>query len=443
MSKVDKTVVLPKTLNTQGQIDNLSMKIAFVIPWYGKDVGGGAESACRSLVTSLHKIRPDIKVDIITTALKSFANDWNNNVWEEKMYDDEGINVYRFKAKPVSRKLFHKINFNKLMPQTVEDLWTHEKPKSPLTPFSWFWERFYLRHMIISQSMSRFLRKSFHEYDYFFFMPYMFATTYYGSLAVKGKAVIVPCLHNERYAYMNIFQNMMKKATATMFWVHAEQRLANKLYHIDAEKQCLIGAIVDTKPLKGDSARFRQKFNVKAPFMLYAGRKIVGKGVPEMVEYFLTLKNRHASTPFIKDLKLVLIGKGDLEYPSTKYPDIIDLGFVSEQEKQDAYAAATVFCLPSRMESFSIVIMESWLQGVPVMVHDGCEVTRDHVLQSNGGLTYNTQESFIKAVEFMATHPEKAKKMGAEGRSYVIDNYSPERIVEKFVTFLAKLKGSR
>jgi glycosyltransferase involved in cell wall biosynthesis len=43
------------------------------------------------------------------------------------------------------------------------------------------------------------------------------------------------------------------------------------------------------------------------------------------------------------------------------------LGFVSEEEKRDLLAAGDVFCLPSCTDSFGIVYLEAWANGVPVV----------------------------------------------------------------------------
>ena len=106
---------------------------------------------------------------------------------------------------------------------------------------------------------------------------------------------------------------------------------------------------------------------MKTDFILYAGRKEAGKNVPLLIDFFARYKKHRKN-----ELKLVLIGSGTIEIPSENRSDIIDLGFVPLQDKYDAYAAATFLCQPSLNESFSIVIMESWLCKSPVLVHAKC-----------------------------------------------------------------------
>jgi glycosyltransferase involved in cell wall biosynthesis len=46
---------------------------------------------------------------------------------------------------------------------------------------------------------------------------------------------------------------------------------------------------------------------------------------------------------------------------------MLKLGFVSDEEKRDAYAACTVFAMPSRTDTFGIVYLEAWLYDKPVI----------------------------------------------------------------------------
>ena len=95
------------------------MKIAFVSPWYGKNAAGGAEAECRSLVMGLRDLRPDIEVEVLTTCLKEFAADWNENVHKEGQTTEDGVTIRRFTATRENRRLFGFINGRYLMGHSV------------------------------------------------------------------------------------------------------------------------------------------------------------------------------------------------------------------------------------------------------------------------------------------------------------------------------------
>ena len=208
---------------------------------------------------------------------------------------------------------------------------------------------------------------------------------------------------------------------------------ALRLYGVEGERFATFGIGMDTD-WTFDAQRFRKKHGIDSPFILYAGRKDEGKGVNILIRNFMEYKQYHDD-----DLKLVLIGGGQIEIPDPY--NILDLGFVDQQDKYDAYGAASIFCNPSRNESFSFVIMESWLAGRPVLVNGECDVTRDFVHQNNGGLYYESYPEFEKCVEYLLSHEGIAAQMGKNGRKYVRGHFAWDIIIDKYKKYFG-LEGA-
>ncbi len=386
------------------------MKIAFVIPWYG-DIPGGAETECRQTAEKLQKSGLD--VEILTTCVKQFLSDWNTDHYSEGTYKENGITVRRFSVRKRDTKKFDQVNF-KLM------------NNCRISPIE---EQIYIENMINSDDLYSYIRDHGNEYDHFFFIPYMFGTTYYGSLIHPEKSILIPCLHDESYAYMDIFKKMFKDVKAVIYNSEPEKELANRIYDIKGH-QIVMGAGMDTD-ISYNAQRFRDKFGIKNEFLLYAGRRDSGKNVSLLMEYFARYKESYGG-----NLKLVLIGKGELTVPKEHMHDIIDLGFVPLEDKFDAYAAATLFCMPSTNESFSIVIMEAWLCGTPVLVHADCAVTKDHCIKSNGGLYFSNYDEFEECLKYFLTDPTKRDLIAQNGKEYVIRNYSWETVIRRYEKLL-------
>jgi len=254
----------------------------------------------------------------------------------------------------------------------------------------------------------------------------MFGTTVSGSQIHPEKSILIPCLHNESYAHMKIYQSMFSNVGRIIYHTDEEKNIAHQIYKIGG-KEYTLGEGVDTNILS-DPQRFVSKYNIDAPFVLYAGRRDAGKNVDQLVKFFCQYKERHAT-----DLKLILIGKGFSPIPIEHQKDIIDLGFVPVQDKYDAYGAATLFCLPSFNESFSLVIMEAWLCLAPVLVHGRCTVTRSHCMRSNGGLYYDDYDEFEACLSFILRNPHISDQMAHNGRRYVIENYGWNKIVSEYI----------
>ncbi len=413
------------------------MRLAFVIPWYGPELGGGAEQVCRELALGTARRYPSIEVHVLTTALRAFAESWNENVYREGEHEDEGVvRVHRFNARPARRWLFSQINRRVLTrPPAARD--STRRPRPPLP--AWL-EPWYLSKMVQSPGLEAYLRAAAGRYDWLVFLPYLYGTTVAGMRIAPERAVMIPCLHDERYAYLRCYEAALAAAQGLLFHVRAEQRLANRLYRLRPERQLVLGAAVDTDPPRGDAERFRRRFGVRAPFLLYAGRRIVEKNVPYLVE---CVRRARKLAPSLRDLELVLIGPGDLSHPRERHPHVRDLGFVSAEDKHDAYAAALALCQPSLNESFSIVLMEAWLQGTPCLVAAQCEVTRDHVADSGGGLTFADAGELAAAVARLHADAGLRAAMAARGRAYVLANYDRARVLDRFVAFLDRLRGTQ
>ena len=126
----------------------------------------------------------------------------------------------------------------------------------------------------------------------------------------------------------------------------------------------------------GDGRRLRQRLGLGAePIVLFVGRRDEYKG------YDVLLQAMRAVWPLHADARLLVCGPG--EAPSTDLdPRVRDLGSVDEVTKADAYAAADVFCLPSKFESFGLAYVEAWSYGLPVVGGDSpavAELVRDGV----------------------------------------------------------------
>jgi glycosyltransferase involved in cell wall biosynthesis len=408
------------------------MKVAFVTPWYGEDIPGGAESECRKTALNLKKAGVD--VEILTTCVKDFHNDWSRNYHEEKDYEIEGLTVRRFLVKKRNAVAFDTVNL-KLM--NCDRSLLSSEPNVVRSPVSPEEEKIFIQEMINSPNLYGYIGKHDDRYDLFIFIPYMFGTTYYGSAICPNKSIIIPCLHDESYAYMTVYREMFRESCAIVFHAESEQRLAKKLYDITDERSFLIGEGVDSD-FSFEGARFRKKYGIEGPFILYAGRKDSTKNVPLLTEYF---SQYIAKNP--REWGLVLIGPGYTEPKCEKGDAIIDLGFVPLQDKYDAYDASSLLCQPSVNESFSLVIMESWLTSTPVLVHGDGQVTKEHCLSSGGGLVFSDYNTFKRHIDFIISNPHIAKQMGKAGRDYVLKNYSWEQITYKYMDLFDRIKQDR
>lgn len=389
-------------------------KIGFISPWFGENIAGGAETALRDI--TFHLQEKGIDLEILTTCAKENGGDWGENYYPERIEWVNGVLVRRFSVEPI-KNIFSELN-KKII----------QREKISLEQESLFLENF-----INSDRLYTYIREHEDEYSQFVFLPYLFSTSYFGSAAAGKKAVLIPCFHEEGYAYMQLLRERYSNVAGMIFLSEKEKEFAEKTYDLQNAQTAIIGLGMDLTK-KGVKQDFCEKFEIHSPFILYAGRKDEGKNADMLVSFFAQYKKENPS-----DLKLVLVGSGKVQSSwSESQEDIIDLGFLEEQDKLDAFAAASFLCQPSYFESFSIVIMESWLQGRPVLVHENCDVTRNFVERSNGGLYFNGYAQFSECVSTFLKNLEISVEMGLAGKHFVETNFNWETVSEKYIAFFKK-----
>lgn len=389
--------------------------VAFVIPWYGLNISGGQENALRSLAEKL-VLNEELQVEILTTCNKQFNSDWNENNYPQGIEVINGVKVRRFLVRKRNKKMFDKVNY-KLMNNI---------------PISQEEEDIFLQENINSPDLENYIRSHEKEYQCFFFAPYMFGTTYYGCQIVPEKSILLPALHDESYAFMQRFKQVFPKVCGAVYNSTAEYELANRIYELGNLKQEIIGYGISDNVV-GDARQFIEKYKIKNPFIIYAGRKDHGKNVHLLLEYFSKL------SPELEHLHLVLIGGGEINIPNNISYKVHDLGFLSIEEKYNAIAAAEILCQPSLHESFSLVMMEAWAMGTPTLVHGNCEVTRKFTQESNGGLYFTTLDEFRESTKLLLSNKEISGKLGNQGKKFVDEHFRWNTITAKYKDFIETL----
>ncbi|MPM78188.1 hypothetical protein SDC9_125199 [bioreactor metagenome] len=121
-----------------------------------------------------------------------------------------------------------------------------------------------------------------------------------------------------------------------------------------------------------------------------------------------------------------------------KHPDILPLGFVTEQEKFNGIKAAELLLMPSKYESLSMVLLEAWLCNTAVLVNGKCDVLKGQCIRSNAGLYYENYDEFEACLDTLLENDKMRKAMGKNGMKFVLQNYSWESIENKYVSILQK-----
>jgi glycogen synthase len=181
----------------------------------------------------------------------------------------------------------------------------------------------------------------------------------------------------------------------------------------------------------GEPERFRTRHNVQGPIVLQLGTKAGDKGTIAVVEGMKRLWAEQLSAT------LVLAGATTTEFESylqhqPPMPRLLNLAPISEDEKRDLLAAATILVNPSRVESFGIVYLEAWANGKAVIGAD-IPVTREVIEHGRDGLLvrFGDPEAIAHAVRRLLQDPSLANGMGQSGCAKVKARFRWEAVLPK------------
>jgi glycosyltransferase involved in cell wall biosynthesis len=384
------------------------MRVAFVVQRYGLEVNGGAELHCRWVAEHLSH---HLDVEVITTCAIDYDR-WANE-YPSGSSELNGVRVHRF---VVDRQR----NPRRFLTLTTQVL---KEPHNLLMQLEWMQQQGPL-----SSSLQRFIASERENYDAFIFFTYLYASTYYGIQLVPNKALLVPEAHDEPMIYLDIFRAVFNLPRYIIFNTEVERQTVQRVFANERIPATVLGTGVDV-PLDVQADRFRVRHNLNSDFVIYAGRIEQTKNVHELIDYFMAFR---ASSD--RDLKLVLMGKGSLPIP--KHPDVLSLGFVSEQDKFDGMRAASVLIMPSRYESLSIALLDAWRVGTPVLVNGDCEVLQQQCRLAQGGLWYQSHEEFDLALRLLLDRPDLRRRLAESGRAYTEKTYAWDRIENSYLEIL-------
>jgi glycosyltransferase involved in cell wall biosynthesis len=385
------------------------LKVKVIISRFGETVIGGAERHCMDII----KILPsNWDVEVLTTTAKDYIT-WKN----EFKTGTEKYENYRITRYPVEKKRNLK-SFNQFT-DVLRDSFPNQTEEME--------NNWLLQQGPYSPKLIDAIKNTDSKTDLFLFFSYLYYPTVKGIPATNQKSIIVPMFHDELPIYFSIYKKVFTPDKFYAFNSPEELELFERIFGYTPKNKMVVGTYVDT-----DTS---QNFKIEVPkqdYVLSVGRMDVGKGFRDLVEmYSEWYKNSEFKIP------LKIIGKNP---PSSirefESKGIEFLGYVDDEKKSELMRNARFLINPSSMESFSIVLMESWSQGTPVLVNANSLVMKGHCQRSNGGLYYSDWESFTVCMDILLEESQFSKKMGHNGRLYVEANFSKDTIKSKLLGFI-------
>jgi glycosyltransferase involved in cell wall biosynthesis len=414
------------------------MKIAFIVQRYGTEILGGSEYHCRLIA---ERLAPRHQVEVLTTCAQDYIT-WENE-YPEGSDRVRGVTVRRFaNAQQRDIAAFNRYSewiFNH--EHTREDELEWLKQQGPWCP-----------------SLLEYLERSHNQYDVLVFFTYLYAPTVLGVRIAPHKSLLIPTAHDEPAIHLGIYKEMFSLPAAIGYNTESERRFLTTHFSIRAMAEETIGCGVDLpqaqqyprdrnaapppepeddspsyRPhLAHRGAIFRRRHRLHGPIALYGGRIDPGKGCEELIEYFSEYVREGG------DASLVLMGVKLMPLPEE--PFIRFAGRLSDQERMQALEAATVVTVPSPYESLSLLALEAFAMGTPILANARSEVLVDHCRKSNAGLYYSDRYEFTECLTMLVADQRLRASMGTNGREYIRENYRWDVIIGKYEEIFNSLR---
>ena len=417
------------------------MNVAFIVPRYGAEILSGPENHCRLIAERLSAVH---NVELLTTCACDDTT-WDN-VYPAGTDRIRGVTVRRFaNAERRDAAAFEACSERVFStPHTAQDeeLWLRQR--GPWCP-----------------ALIEHLEQKHQTYDALIFFSGLHAPTVLGLRIDPQRSILVPALRDEPALGLELCKDVFSQPAGIAYTTTVERGFVQSRFLVRAQVEEVVGCGVDLppgldpvqaepaddgdeneEPAAGNGwpapppgAVFKRRHRLFRPFALCSGRVRPGTGCEELIEYF----GRYAAQR--GDAELALMGVKLMEIPDE--PFIRLAGTLAENNRQEAFGAATVVLAPAPEDSLSLHVLEAFAAGTPVLANARSDVLTDHCQRSNAGLYYADGNEFIECMQLLVGNAELRERLGRNGRRYVAEQYSWQVVLDKYDQLIAAVAPRR
>ncbi len=396
------------------------LRFTFVIARYGAGILGGAERLARSVAERLVARGHDVRV--LTSCASSYVT-WANELAPGSALEG-GVEVRRYPA-----------NQRRTPGDDVLKWLSSQFPGQ-----SWLaraWAR--AQGPVVPDLVAR-LPLEARERDLLVFFQLLAYPTLFGLPAVADKSVLVPLVHQERGVDTVLARRTLALPRAL-------------LVNTDREAAAIVAMAPSGLPpvrivavgLDAPEAPPARAPDLPRPYVVVMGR--AGKLKPLLRTWralatgtgLAPLGDAGQFVPWDR-VHLVIVGEHAAGYGTL--PNVIQTGYVDEATRSAILAGAVALVNPSLYESLSLVVLEAWTEGRPVVVNARCDVTADLARRSGGGLVVDFEHPASAAAAIAAglEHERDRQDMGRLGRAFASTTFEWSHVLDEYEAIARAVK---
>jgi glycosyltransferase involved in cell wall biosynthesis len=383
-----------------------------VVQRYGEIGGGGAEPHARAVV---QRLRSHFDIHVATTTARDYWT-WANE-FSAGQTEVDGIPVHRFaveRGRARDFRIHERRAFSAT--HTLADERAFVDAQGPVAP-----------------DLLEHVHRRGRQVDHVLFFTYIYYPTVLGLPLAPERAVLVPTAHDEPAIRLAIYKPVFGSPRAIAFNTAEERSMVHRLFANERVPNEVVGVGVDV-PADQSAERFRKRYAIEGPYFLYVGRISQSKECGPLFDAFARWQDARGT-------RATLVLMGHREMPVPNRPDIRLLGRTSDEDKFDALAGCAALVQPSLLESLSMITLEAWASGRPVICDVRSPVVWGMTYRAGAGLAYRSAAELAEICELLIERPHLAERLGDAGRSFVERTYTWPRVVDKYLDLFAEVRA--
>lgn len=228
---------------------------------------------------------------------------------------------------------------------------------------------------------------------------------------------------------------ILREASAVLTLTDSEREGLGE-HGVGNERMVTVSSGLDDVPSLLNEKDILAQYHLPRPFIVFVGRATYDKGARHAAEAVIRLRRQSVN------ITLALIGSSTPEFdrflrsiPPADRAVIRPLGIMPETHKHTLLQASTLLVLPSRADSFGIVILEAWAHGkavigaraggIPGVIDEG----RTGLLVSFGDAA-----GLAQAIHCLLQDETLCRELGQHGKAKLVAEYTWERVADSVLT---------
>jgi glycosyltransferase involved in cell wall biosynthesis len=389
------------------------MKLLFVVQRYGPEVTGGSEAHCRAIA---QRLAARHEVAVATSCALDYVT-WAN-AYPPGTSRDGTVTVRRFptvRERPLGE-------FRTLSERLFDGRASEEEQR-----------RWFRLNGPDAPGLLDYLAREGRDHDRVIFFAFRYAPSWFGLPLVADRAILMPTAEDdELIRSCTILAPYFASPRGYFFNTPEEKALIGAIVGAPLPPSVTIGCGIDPAGEPPSRALLDAR-GLPRDYLLYVGRVDRNKGCDALVRHHAA----YAASALPGETVLPLVLAGPVLLPLAERGDLRVLGRVDDELREALLAHARALVMPSPFESLSLVVLEAWNRGTPVLVNGRCDVLLGQVRRADGGLYYHRSDEFAGAVRRLARDPETARAFGRQGLAHVEREYRWPLVLERVESILA------